>query len=102
MKYIRAICQTFNTGVKKTVVKINWGGLGLDNIFSTFCQIFLDKVKKMLSNKSTLIKYNSIFVNILNRGGIKNAGMRHCKILHFFATLFLTEVELHLSWRNAT
>lgn len=25
-----------------------------------------------------------------------------CKMLHFFAALFLTGVELHLSWQNAT
>lgn len=35
-----------------------WGEVGLDNIFSTFCQIFLDKIKKILSNKSSLITYN--------------------------------------------
>lgn len=68
MKYICNVCQTFNTGVRIGVVKINWGGLGLDNTFSDFCQIFLDKIKKMLYNKSTLIKYVFTFVNMRDRG----------------------------------
>lgn len=87
--------------MKIGVVKINWGGLGLDNIFSAFCQIFLDKIKKMLYNKSTLIKYNSEFVNMSNRGRVKNAKIKYCKMLHFFATLFLTGIKLHLHSQNA-
>ena len=71
--------------------------MGLDNMFSAFCQIFLDKIKKMLSNKSTLIKYNSASVNTPNRGTAKNVKIKNSKILPFHSKIlpfsFLTGVK---------
>lgn len=71
--------------------------MGLDNMFSAFCQIFLDKIKKMLSNKSSLIKYNPSFVNMHNRGREKNTKIKNSKILPFHSKIlpfsFLTGVK---------
>lgn len=33
-----------------------WGGMGLDKMFSGFCQILLDFLSNILSNKSTVKK----------------------------------------------
>lgn len=57
--------------------------MGLDNIFFIFCQISLDKIKPMLCNKSTLIKYLFVFVNIFNRGQVENAEIKNSKMHPF-------------------
>lgn len=55
----------------------------------------------MLYNKSTLIQYIFELVNTPNRGRAKNAEIKHCKMLHFYAALFLTGVVLHFFRLNA-